>query len=588
MYKYKGYNKKRNYFLTLLGMGILMFIFYNSFYWPYDEFSKRKLLVFMITILGIGVVPVFLIKSDGYNRWVQVVLQRVVSMQEHVKRDKKKYGLIVCFGAVLFGSAYFITYLASFYLLKTNFNVHILYLILTVMVIFLFAIANWKQAAQKPEWIFAVLTFTIGLFCIGVVPDRVGVSWDDQIHYQRTLEISNYLNGIDFAADINNIGEAPFYGKAGYDQETDYEYKNNIEALYETKECQFSDYKDFGVFSLAYVPAALGIIFARGLGMSYVGVFNMGRIFNLLMYIIIISLAIKKVKYGKVLIAAVGMIPTTVFMAASYSYDPWIVALLILGFAYFFAELQADEPLQYKNIVIMLSAIVLGCLPKAIYFPLLCPLLFMPEKKFKNSRQKKVYRFAIMCLGLFLIGTFMIPMLVQGAGTGDIRGGADVNATEQIIFILKNPLMYLRTVYNFFVDYIAFQSSAQMLQGFAYVGTGHFYSIVSVVLIALAFLDRGEYEKNIYMIKGVTLLSNTVAMILASTALYISFTAVASNSIAGMQGRYLLPTIYPALHSIGLGGTKNKIDKNAFVWVPLLIIAVTFVYNLTKFCVIYY
>ena len=586
--KYNSKNKKKIYLVTLIIMIFLMIIFANSFYWPYDEFSNRKLLVLAIVLFSIVVVPILSVKNNILSNCIRKILTNVIKVIETARQNKKRVAFFTCFIIFGFGLAYVVTYFVGLLVLRTAFNVRLFYVVLALMGIALCLIVNWKRAAQKPEKVFLIFALILGLFCIGVTPDRVGVSWDDQIHYGRTLELSNFLNGIKFEADINNIGYAPFYQVTGYDRESDYAYIENIEAMYATRGYQFSEFSDYGIWSLAYIPSAIGIILARGLGLSYIGVFNMGRLFNLLMYIGLVYFAIKRIKYGKVLVAAIGMIPTTIFMAATYSYDPWITGFTILGFSYFFAELQDDAPLKNKNAVIMIGAITIGCLPKAIYFPLLVPLLFMPRKKFTSRRQRKCYYLSILGLAVFLVATFLLPIIISGAGTGDARGGAEVNSTEQIKFILENPFKFVKILYNFGLDYIAFNTSAKMLQGFAYAGSGHFYSVISMMLIVLAFLDRGEQEKNYCTVKSMTLLANTVAMVLASTALYISFTAVASDTIAGMQGRYLIPTIYPALYSIGFGGTTNKINKNAFVCVPLLIIALTFIYNLTEFCVISY
>ena len=104
----------------------------------------------------------------------------------------------------------------------------------------------------------------------------------------------------------------------------------------------------------------------------------------------------------------------------------------------------------------------------------------------------------------------------------------------------------------------------------------------------MACLDRGEQEKNHYIIRGASLFGNMVAIVLATTALYISFTAVSSDTVAGMQGRYMLPTFYPALYALGITGVKHKINKKLFVCVPMLTIVFTFIVNMFKICVLNY
>ncbi len=70
--------------------------------------------------------------------------------------------------------------------------------------------------------------------------------------------------------------------------------------------------------------------------------------------------------------------------------------------------------------------------------------------------------------------------------------------------------------------------------------------------------------------------------------LYISYTAVGAQTVAGMQTRYMLPPVFPSLYSIGAGGTTQKINKNAFVCVPMLIIALAFVFDMFRLCVLHY
>lgn len=583
-------NTKKNYFFTLSGMIVLMFIFAKSFYWSYDEMSKRKVLLGAIILGGIVVVPFLVSMNTVLSRFCEKIIIKVGDTVKNLRCNKKQILLKVFLLALEVGVTYFISYFSSILLWKTTFNERLFYTMLAVVFIVTFLRLEWKKAANKPEQIFAVCALVLGLFCIGVTPTRVGVSWDDEIHYGKTLEISDFLNGIRYKADEKNITDyaSNIYAHSGYDKDSEQKYTQELQKIYKDKQVEVHQFENFGVWSVAYVPSAIGILLGRGVGLSYAGVFNLGRFCNLLMYIILIVLAIKRVKYGKVLIATIGLIPTTIFMASCYSYDPWVIGFTILGFSYFFAELQDEKPLEIKNMILMIGALVLGCIPKAIYFPLLFPLLFLPKKKFKDSKQRKWYYAFIIGAGIFLVATFMLPMLINGAGTGDIRGGGDVNSTEQILFILQNPLAYMKILFKFLLDYVAFANSGSMLQKFAYVGDGYCYTIVGLLLIVVAFLDRDQNGKNYNIVKGAGLVGCAVAIVLSTTALYISFTAVGAGTVAGMQARYMLPTVFPALYFIGLNGTSHKINKNAFVCVPMLIIALTFIFNMFRLCVLHY
>jgi len=581
-------NKKRVFGFSMLLIIIIMGLFLNSFYWPYEGVSIRKILVALIVVLCLIVIPIASIRVQ----WLYMIIDSMITQMKYcgqqLRKDKKRILQFVFEVCLMLVISIVFAYCISRFLLHTAFNIRLFYVITTLGILCLYLIQSWKDIAKKVEQIFVVFVLCLGIFCIGVTPDKTGVSWDDQIHYQRTLAISNFFNGIMYDADEKNIGEYVFQNRLGYDRESNEAYEQDMQILYETKACKPYFFKEYGVWSVSYIPSAIGVVLGRGLGLSYMGVFNMGRLFNLLTYAILIFFAIKRIKYGKVLIATIGLIPTSVFMAASYSYDPWVTGFTILGFSYFFAELQEESLLETKNLVIMVGALALGCIPKAIYFPILLPLLFMPKRKFKDSKQRKCYYIAIITVGLLLVSSFLLPMIIEGPGTGDARGGSEVNSTEQIAFILQNPLRYAKILFKFGLEYIGINNSAGMMQAYAYAGSGTFYGVISLLLIVLAFLDRGETEKNHYFIKTAGLLGCAVAMVLSITALYISFTAVASDTVAGMQGRYMIPTIYPALYCLGVGGTKHTINKNVFTSVPMLVVAFTMIYNLTVLCVIPY
>ena len=579
-----------NYLVILVVMLGISVVFLNSFYWTYEGIGKRKLLVWAIAFFLIGIVPFLSVGLNCFYKVIEKITCLLKKTLSCIRDNKKKLALflIITFAGIVLSTV--LTGVVSKFIFRTAFNRRLLYTLITFLMILLSVVFLWKSSAQKPERFFCVLALVMGIFSISVTPSRVGVSLDDEVHYAHVLEIADALNGIRYEADTKNILEYAdnIYAHAGFDRESDCAYTEELQKIYDEKLLGVYEFKYYNPVILSYVPSAIGVVLGRGLNLSYSGVFNMGRTFNLLLYVTLIALAIKKIKYGKVLIAAIGLIPTTIFMAANYSYDPWVTGFTILGLAYFFSELQTDTQMETKNLLISIIMIAIGCIPKAIYFPILFPLLFIPRKKFKSERQRKGIYLAIIVAGVFLVSTFMLPMLVNGPGTGDLRGGSEVNSVEQIKFMLQNPFTYIKIMLEFDMDYIALENAAPMLQQLGYVGEGDFYSVVSIVLTALAFADRDENEKNHIWIRIAGLIGCAAIIVLATTALYIGFTAVASNTVAGVQARYMIPTIFPALYLIGVGGGKHKINEKAFVCVPMLIIAFTFIYNMFQFCVFSY
>ena len=234
------------------------------------------------------------------------------------------------------------------------------------------------------------------------------------------------------------------------------------------------------------------------------------------------------------------------------SYDYWVIGFTTLGYSFFISELQnRDKKLEYKNMIMMNICFLLGIAPKAIYFVLMFVLLFMPKDKFVDKKQRKIYYTLIVGVAVFLMMTFLLPMLIGSSGTGDTRGGEDVNSIEQIKYILSNPGEYTGTLLNFLKEY----------------------------------LDL-DYEKKIKMpcVRGAYFFSAAVCIILVATALYVSFTEVGANYIAGCQPRYLLPILFPTAYFIGVDGVQTKINKNVMTVVSISIMSYFFMAGMWNTC----
>lgn len=443
------------------------------------------------------------------------------------------------------------------------------FLILAFVSLFIFKSELFEN---KVESIVFLLIMLLGGTTILTSPPTVGVSWDDEVHYSRVLDIANAFNGIDYEADNKNIAEYAdrIYNGIGYDRNSRKEYVNELNKLYAEKKVAKYESENFIISYIAYIPAALGIIVGRGLHLKYEYIFMFGRLFNLLFYAFVIYKAMKKVKYGKMLIAIISMIPSLIFMASSFGYDSWINSLVILGYAYFFSIMQ-DDKVDNTDAAVMILAIMFGCFAKAIYFVLFLPLFFIPKQKFRNEKQRKYYYIALTLAVLVLIVSFVYPMLFQTDSMSDIRGGADVDAKGQIFFILQHPLQYAKILLGFLVEYLRIEN-CWYFQYLAYPGKGKYWGIILVTLAVVAFIDRNP-ERNTRggLMRVMVFLAVVCSMVLVPTALYICFTPVAANTVLGCQYRYIFPVMYPFLNIVASDGVVTKYKKKWMVGIPLLI-----------------
>lgn len=571
--------KKRNYIVSLVISIVLMAIFANSFYWESDKFNIRRVFEAVIIITFISIVPFILVKF--FNSLITRICTSFINLTQYIKYNIVKVmlylvGLVlaVLVARILENAIVIFIYGGSYM------NDHIRIVMYAIIFIIINLFVFRKKISRRPDLIFILVALVTGVTLILVSPAFTGVSWDDEIHYNRTLSIANVFNGVYYTSDSRVINE--YQDKAlfhnCYDRTAYTEYMTELNDSYSNHELAEYSRIGYGYYSIAYIPSAIGIMLGRGLGFSFEHVFMLGKLFNLMCYVFVLAYGIKKIRYGKVLLACYGLIPTSIFMASMYSYDFWVIAFISLGYAYLFNAMQT-EVFVPDDVIKATIFIIIGAIPKAIYFVLILPAIVVLIIRSDNKKIKRIVGIAIIFAAGLMVLSFMIPIILSSGSYSDMRGGGEVNTTAQILFVLSNPLHYAKQMLGFMKSYIAVQSTSYF-QLFAYAGTGSYWVIVTVVLGIVAFLDHGKLKQNENVFRITIWVTAFVAVVLIITALYISFNPVGSTVINGCQPRYLLPILFPVLYSIGSSKVENSISKVWFSILPQLIITISSLYSI--------
>jgi len=435
---------------------------------------------------------------------------------------------------------------------------------------------------SSPEKLFLSLSLLIGFLYVAAHPP-LWYGWDNEIHYARAVEESFVINvsvseADYFLADTHGLGrftplisgldndpESSGLGDllSGKDNQILFSFRKGTDTLAKMGGSGHSLLK-----RLVYIPAGIMIFIGRSLVLAPVFIVKLGTLGNHLMYTAIVYLAIKRLNTGKHLLAVIAMFPTAFVLSTTFGYDHWVTAFIMLGFAYYFNELQnPKKKIELKNIAIMVASFIIGLGPKAIYVPLMLILYFIKKNKFRTLKGYRSYIISVTCAILLITASFIIPFLSSGGGgDGDFRGGSDVNAASQTQFILSNPLAYAGILLNFLWGYLNIYTVQNYVTYFAHLGNASFFNLIWILVGFVALTDRSEKDTLTSSIKTKTIIAfltvSTVALI--STALYVDFTGVGSNSIAGMSGRYLIPVVFPFLYAVGSFKIRNYISKSAY------------------------
>ena len=422
----------------------------------------------------------------------------------------------------------------------------------------------YGKIGKKPEQIFTILALSAGLMLCLLAPLCTGISWDDETHYIRSVQVFSNITQADIVMQ-HYAYQSPL--NSSFSVDVFWERSAYLNDLYQNSQFAYMDanaldasldmYRRIGY----YLPGAI-IFLGRLLRLPFTAVYLLGKISILLCYVALVRVAIKRLKTGKMILATIALFPTGVFLASNYSCDSWITAWIMLGMSYFFAELQEpDQPLTVKNAAIIIGSLVLGFGPKAVYMPILAILLLLPKTKFLSSEKYRKYLAFICIVAVLVLMSFIVPLLF-GSVPSDTRGGATVSGEDQIFYILSHPLTYAKMLLGFLWEYV---SSLTCITDLAYLGTVS-RSFSLMLLGAVIFTDKSALDcyTSTGKVRLITAGSVFIALCFVATSLYITYTPVGYSTINGCQQRYMMPLLFPLFYVLGSPKIKNQIDRKVY------------------------
>ena len=400
-----------------------------------------------------------------------------------------------------------------------------------------------------------------GCCYINISPVVPILGYDETTHYKAIVNLIGNATGKINLADEMIVSyydqhDADLFSQEGRAQIEDSANSlwNETEKPYHGETLNFQNVKNY----VSYSPYIIGRIIGKAIGLNFTETYRFSKALNLLLYASLISLSVKLTKSYKTIFTCIGTLPLILFEASSYQYDPLLIGSLMLSYAIF---LHCNEvgKIRNKNIATIAFFATVGLMVKPVYFPILIPMLMADDKLFKNKKQQHIFKtVAIVCICI-AIGYIFLPALCGGLGTGDLRGGTDVNATEQVKFILHNPVHYGIIMGKYMIsEYL------NPIIAFGYIGAiGSIGMMTTSIILFLLLIGSTLFNGNECTFgkkyKFVCWVSWFLSVILVITSLYVSFTGVASETVSGVQPRYHLPILCLIFSTIkGKFGNCNK------------------------------
>lgn len=444
---------------------------------------------------------------------------------------------------------------------RFEFNKYRVLLSLFVLTL-LYLIFFEKEIIKKIEWYFVIFSLLFGILLI-VCGQPVCNSWDEAFHFEKAYSLANGKNvNWSEAAYITAYDSVP-----GCNTREEYaELRNSMDQ--KGKNIFFTDKREtteITYSSLAYLPMALFLKIGLFLDLPFSQLYMLGKLGNLLFYILIMYWAIRLAQQKKIFLVLIALMPTSIFLASSYTYDSCVFACVTLGCVLWCNEsFSGANDFKTFNVILAIFLLSVGCLSKAVYIPLVMIMLLLPQ--FMKMKKK---RWWIYCLGILIVLglvmlTFVLPVIsntVSGnlSYGGDARGG-DTGTIRQLISMVKHPLASIKLMITSIFQFDNFRNLGTywtdnyffgnlMFLNFAQMGVlPDKWAALLVPLFVITILYEDKENKKVIeysLWKRLFLLAIIIITIfLIWLALYLDFTPVGEEAIYGVQARYYLPLLY--------------------------------------------
>lgn len=430
-----------------------------------------------------------------------------------------------------------------------------------------------KNIATKPERLVALIVLAAGFLIILTEPFSHNSS-DEDSHYYYAVQNSFYKDA--------HLSYSDYCVK----NTVDFSVAKNIESSMKNVSVMnerdgYADTQANVYNSLPHRLAGAFIAVARLFGASFRIKFVLGQFGMLFIYATTVYFAIRKLKNGKMIMSVIALFPTSILLAANYSYDAWVTGFSLLGIAYFISELeQPQKDITVWETVIMCGALMLAALPKLIYCLLMLLPLFM-KKEWTSKWHKQRYFIILLTFFAAILVSFIITSSNAITSAGDLRGG-EVDPMGQFVYILSNPIEYAKKLIKFLIQYLSPLNANKYITFFSYLGNGKTAVVFLIVLCFCSLTDKGEENrfKGYKVTKILALIFIFGIVCLIATALYISFTPVAHETINGCNPRYLIPLIAPVALTICNPGIKCNKNNAIYNFSVLAICSVCLIFDI--------
>ena len=408
----------------------------------------------------------------------------------------------------------------------------------------------------RPELVFAILSLSAGLFmAFATGPYHAP---DEGNHFMRAFQLSQgqvlptLVRHDDGSVDAGAVlpvclreTSEIFMRIKGKPSEkvSPVDWKEIIKRPFAPKPEAFTGFHNTLLYPpISYIPQVVGIWLTRPLGVSTLVMMYAGRVLNLLCWATLVFFAIRLMPVQKWVVALIGLMPMSAFIAASLSSDPMTNGMSMLFVATVAQAClgEQDGITLYKKIGMVLLSMGIA-VAKIVYCPLIALVLLIPGERLGGLKRKII--FCMTVVGCAAITAAAWSYCIKGALV--TRGSIDVPA--QASFVLHNPVTFLLVVIDTINnDWIRY--SLELVGVLGWLDTilpSWIYLSYPAITILVATISGSDARKLSTKGRVMLLAVCLISVLLVETSLFITWTKPGARIISGVQGRYFIPLLVP-------------------------------------------
>ncbi len=414
-----------------------------------------------------------------------------------------------------------------------------------------------KYSERSRDWVFLAALIGMGLFFCFLFPP--GTVPDELHHFESAYLYANGLATLGTSTLDVRADDAIFISEMSRDinQENFRFVASNIALLASNTDpttiTTVSSFPISGNPPQVRLAAALGIFVGKLFGLSSLITFYLGRLFNLASYIAMAFVAYRITPVGKNVFVAIALLPMSLHLAASYSYDPAIMGFAFIFLSLLFKCIYQDQAISHSTVIAMIVFAILLAPCKSVYSLVILLVFLIPNKRFTQNKYAWLFKGGVL-LGAALAFWFISQSSITGITSStnpeehlDNRSGilghyydlSDLLAAPYSTFILflntfsEMSSYYLTTLVGGSLGWL--QVNLQLPSFMVFV-------LLIVLLISLLPTPEDQTEPSVLQRSCFFLVffSTTLGVILS---MVIGHTFDTETVAMGVQGRYFLPVL---------------------------------------------